>query len=487
MLGTALLCVPYLGPLLAWVALLPLLHAWRQAHGSGRLLAASVLAMAVAQSTALGYFAPLNPAAVAVLLLVQSAVASIPWLLLALLRRFAGIDKERLLWLLPGLWLGNDWAWAQVPQIVPTPLGGALGPWLPSIQFYELTGLAGGTLLLLLLQIGLLQTHYPRRRRLLAAAAVVALVNAHGGWQLWHSDQDGEHDTTSVALIRSGAYRPGDDLYPFFDRLMVLSAQAARAGAQLLVWPESTLPPELIADTQEPLNRVLHAIPARHGVPLLFGYDEGAGRFLYNSAGLLTPEKAGPASDIEQRYRKRWLLPAEEGRYFFGLGKQHMLGGDSSQPLSYRAQHGASRAIGPLICYEVLIPAAAVAQVRAGAQALLVLANDQDFWLSPARWQLDAQSRVRAVETRRSLLRAASTGALYQLDAYGRQVQRDDGSAPAFLIAQPALRDDLSLYVRYPDWLPLLAMLDSLIALLLLFLQGRRPLLRPLATIPAER
>lgn len=493
MLGTALLCVPYLGPLLAWVALLPLLRAWGQAHRNDRLLAASVLAMGAAQSVALGYFAPLNPAAVAILLLVQSAVASIPWLLLAVLRHCCREQSPRLLWLLPALWLGNDWAWAQVPQIVPTPLGGSLGQLLPAIQFYEWTGLAGGTLLLLLIQIGLVQTSYPRRLRLVAAAGVIALVNAHGGWQLWQSGQASEYDSASVALIRAGAYRPTDDFYPFFDRLMVLSAQAARAGAELLVWPESVLPPELIAAENGPLKQALHSIPSRHGVPLLFGYDEGAGRFLYNSAGLLTPDSARPASAIGQRYRKRWLLPVEEGRYFFGLGKQYMLAGDNSQPLSYHAANGASRAIGPLICYEVFIPAAAVAQVRAGAQALLVLANDQDFWHSPARWQLDAQSRVRAVETRRSLLRAASTGALYQIDAYGRQVERDDRATPAFLIARPDLRTEFSLYVRYPDWLPLLVMLDGLIALLLLDKPGRRPLPPPLplpqpyASLPAKR
>lgn len=484
MLGTALLCVPYLGPLLAWVALLPLLQAWRQQrHGSSRLLAASALAMALAQGIALGYFAPLNPLAVAVLLLVQSAVASIPWLLLALLRHFFREQGPRLLWLLPGLWLGNDWAWSQVAQIVPTPLGGALGQMLPAIQFYAWTGLAGGTLLLLLIQIALVQPPCLRRRHLLAAAAAIALVNAFGGWQLWRSDES-ENNTVAVALIRSGPYRIGDDIYPFFDRLMILSAQAARAGAELLIWPESALPADLTAEhaiaEQEPLKRALHSIPARHGVPLLFGYDEGAGRFLYNSAGLLTPDTARPATGIGQSYRKRWLLPAEEGSYFFGLGKQHMLAGDHSHPLRYSGRDGASRAIGPLICYELLIPAAAVAQVRAGAQALLVLANDKNFWDSPARWQLDAQSRVRAVETRRSVLRAASVGALYQLDAYGRQVQRDDGSTPAFLIAQPDLRNELSLYVRYSDWLPLLVMLDTLLALFLLGVRGRSPLPSPL-------
>jgi apolipoprotein N-acyltransferase len=495
MLGTALLCVPYLGPLLAWVALLPLLRAWRQAHGSGRLFAASALSMALAQSIALGYFAPLNPLAVAVLLLVQSAVASLPWLLLALLRQRLPTSGPRLLWLLPGLWLSNDWLWAGVPQIVPTPLGGALGPWLPAIQFYQWTGLSGGTLLLLLLQVALVQAPYPRRQRLLTAASVALLVNALGGWLLWRASDEEGHEAQSggetVALIRAGAYRPGDDLYPFFDRLLILSAQAARAGAQLLVWPEAALPAELTADPQGPLNRALHALPARSGVPLLFGYDEGAGRFLYNSAGLLPVAAPRQAGDIEQRYRKRWLLPAEEGRYLFGLGKQHMLGGDSSQPLGYRTQQGASRAIGPLICYEVLIPAAAVAQVRAGAQALLVLANDQDFWRSPARWQLDAQSRVRAVETRRSLLRAASTGALYQLDAYGRQVAQEDSGTPTFLLARPDWHHQLSLYVRYPDWLPLLVMLDTLIAIFLLCLAGRRPRSEPLAnslpTLPAER
>lgn len=453
MLGAAYLCVPFLGPLLAGVALLPLLRAWRGDHSPRRLLAASTLAMLVAQGVALGYFFPIEPVATLAVVAVQGAVNTLPWLILA----GVGGKNPRRLWLLPGMWLCNDWAWSHLPQIVPTPLGGALGQIPAAIQIFEWTGVGGGTLGLLLLQVWLAEERFPLKRRLGLAAAALCLVAGWGSWVLLRGDETAA-PTVEVALIRSGGYQPGGDLLPYLDRLAILTARSARSGADLAAWPEGALPWDILADTDDPLSGMLRDLPRRTGLPLLLGHDEVEGKRLYNTATVLGPNP----DDAPQSYRKRWLLPGKEGRYFYGRAKDFAAPGNASRALRFIGRGGELRAIGPLICYEVLVAAAAVTQVHGGAEALLVLANDQEFWHTPARWQLDAQSRVRAVETRRSLLRVATRGELQHIDRYGRMVMRDAGKEPGFAIVRAALHGELGFYVRHPDWLPWLILATHL-------------------------
>jgi apolipoprotein N-acyltransferase len=448
-----------------------LLLAWRSAHPGGRLAAASGLAMLVAQGVALGYFFPFNPPGVALVVLVQASVASLPWLVLAGLRHWSGNAATRLLWWLPGLWLVNDWAWSFLPEIVPTPLGGALGGMPALIKLYAWTGLWGGTLGLLALQVWLVQDRFSLAQRLGGALALLCLASLAGNWLQWRDDASA-HASAEVALIRTGPRNIQDDIHPWFDRAMILTARAARSGAQLTVWPEGVLPAPLIGQAEHPLHRALLAILARSGVPLLFGHDEAAGRFLYNSATLLRPgERLGNA----QTYHKRWLLPEKEGGYFFGMGKRWMRAGETSHPLAFAARDGTLRRVGPLICYEALVSAAAVAQVRAGAQVLVVIAHDAEFQNTPALWQLDAQTQVRAVETGRAVIRVATQGALQHFDAHGREVLRDAGGAPGFSIVRPEFRTALTFYVRHPDWLPLLVLTLGTMALLLRVLRWKSP------------
>lgn len=453
LLGAAYLCLPYLGPLLAWGALLPLLLLWRDECRPGLLAAASALGMGLAQGLALGYFLPFDPGAVSAVLAVQAVTASLPWLALAALCRLTRLRPARALWLLPGLWLINEWAFSFVPDIVPTPLGGTLGGLPGSIWFYGVSGAWGGTLLLVYAQVWLVDARQAAGRRLALAVLLMALLNLVGGvmQRLAPPPEPG----AGVALLRTGGRLPEDDILPWLDRAMDLSAQAVRVGADLVAWPEAMIPWEIADDDAHPLQQALRSLPERHGVPFVIGLNQAPDPFsLYNSAALLQPGERMAQAQIQH---KRWLLPQKESAYFFGLGKGWVRPGAESRALAFADRAGTRHAIGPLICYEVLVSAAAVAQVRAGAQALLVLANDIEFYATPARWQLEAQARVRAVETGRDVLRVASVGALQHVNAWGRKVLEQEGGA-GFAHVAPQWRDGLGLYVRHPHWLPLLVL-----------------------------
>ncbi len=118
-----------------------------------------------------------------------------------------------------------------------------------------------------------------------------------------------------------------------------------------------------------------------------------------------------------------------------------------------------------LICYEDLMPELSRRFVRDERANLLVnLTNDAWYGRTVAPWQHARQARWRALETRRSLVRATNTGVTTVIDPAGRM------SAPLPLFAEGVLTATVPLlemetaYVRYGDWFAWLMSLVTVVA-----------------------
>jgi apolipoprotein N-acyltransferase len=104
------------------------------------------------------------------------------------------------------------------------------------------------------------------------------------------------------------------------------------------------------------------------------------------------------------------------------------------------------------ICFEVVFPDLATAQVRAGAQLLTTLTNDGWYGFSWAPRQHFAQVRLRAAETRRWFARAALTGISGFVDPSGRVVSKLDVGETGFLTESVQPMTGLTPRVRFGDW-----------------------------------
>ena len=99
--------------------------------------------------------------------------------------------------------------------------------------------------------------------------------------------------------------------------------------------------------------------------------------------------------------------------------------------------------IGPLICYEDLMPDLSRKFVKETRANILVnLTNDAWYGKSVGPWQHARLAQSRAIETRRSLLRVTNTGVTSLVDARGEMVQ----SLPMFVPEVMKSRG------RYPGW-----------------------------------
>src|SRR6185369_11047328 len=133
-----------------------------------------------------------------------------------------------------------------------------------------------------------------------------------------------------------------------------------------------------------------------------------------------------PNGDLRAAYDKQQLVPFAE-RFPFGsvtllrrrfARVREFSVGEASAPLP--------TAVGPAgvaICNEAMFPEIAAARVRAGATFLVDPANDT--WLTPefSAQQFDIVT-LRAVEERRYLVRASTSGPSAIVDPYGRVVRR---------------------------------------------------------------
>jgi apolipoprotein N-acyltransferase len=198
-----------------------------------------------------------------------------------------------------------------------------------------------------------------------------------------------------------------------------LTRRAKEAGAEVAVWPETAAP--FCYGYEAGLSRRLEAIAVRESIPILFGalwYDPAHGGRFYNS--VFRMDERGVALG---RYDKRHLVPF--GEYIplrpvlFFLSKLTEGGEDFSTGTGPALFRVAGRPVAASVCYEALFPALTRDGVLEGATWLVNVTNDAWFGDTVAPHQHLAMARMRCVEFRRPMVRAANSGISAVIDADG--------------------------------------------------------------------
>ena len=191
----------------------------------------------------------------------------------------------------------------------------------------------------------------------------------------------------------------------------------------LIVWPETALP------FYPQGNELLYPIKAflrKSGVTLLTGapwyevVDWEKRLFSYYNGSFML---AG-SGEMGGYYFKSHLVPYGEyvplKKYMPFLAPLVEAVGDFTPgSVGPPLESGRIRA-GVLICYESIFPDIGRRWVENGANVLVNLTNDAWYGKSSAPYQSWAMTVLRAVETRRSLVRSANTGISGVIDPLGR-------------------------------------------------------------------
>jgi apolipoprotein N-acyltransferase len=373
-------------------------------------------------------------------------------------------------------WVGCEWLF---PKLLGDTLGHGLQPAETLRQAADLGGVAGLSLLLILVNEALARAIVQRRDRRIAlralafAAAMPLLVAAYGALRT-HALASAAAEpvpTMRIAMLQAnlvdyerrrreiGTYAVVRDV---LDTHFALSRAAIEHhGADALLWSETVYPTTFGHPRSEDgaaLDAEILAFVDATNVPLVFGtYDlDAAGE--YNAAAFLAPGAGWLGS-----YRKTHPFPLTEHvpawldrpwlrRWLPWNG--HWQPGNGARVFPLRAADGRELAVVPLICLDDVHPGLAIDGARLGAQAIIGLSNDAWFSDHPqgARLHL-AVASFRSIETRMPQLRVTTNGISAFVDPSGEVLASTAMGDRAVLAGEVPLRDPpRTLMVRWGDW-----------------------------------
>jgi apolipoprotein N-acyltransferase len=209
------------------------------------------------------------------------------------------------------------------------------------------------------------------------------------------------------------------------DIIQQTTLAAAKVKPDLILWPEAVLPMAVKGDPNA--KGWTEDLIRRAGSPTLLGSIgsevKADGEHWYNGVFAVDPQEGLQPG----YYAKRHLVPFGEYvplHFLFGwLRKFVEIGGDfepgeAANPLVVHVRND-NYAFGPLLCYEDIYPELARRSALAGAEVLTVLTNNAWFGEGGAAYQHAAHSILRAVETRRPVLRCGNGGWSGWIDEFG--------------------------------------------------------------------
>ncbi|MBN1207324.1 MAG: apolipoprotein N-acyltransferase, partial [Myxococcaceae bacterium] len=226
---------------------------------------------------------------------------------------------------------------------------------------------------------------------------------------------------------------------------------AAQAPA-LILWPETAIPTPLEArgSTLALRTRALERRVAEvWRAPLLLGVPAVAAESpeAYWNAVALVPTEGGTTIV----HRKRHLVPFGEYSPHPALARvlpgPEFMPGDGGPATSV-----AGARVGTLICFDDVIPHEALERA-ADADVLVAVTNDAWFGEAGAA-QHYAIAVLRAIETGRSIARAANGGVSGAIDPSGRTIATAP-RGPAALVVDVPRASGATLYARAPNVIPI--------------------------------
>ncbi len=515
---------------LAFIAWLPLLHAERLHDarlGDRRrsFIPYVMIALAIWNLASSWWFfmvsepLPTRIASFGVPVLVNTLLMSIPWWLKRIVKRNVGERQAAFGFIF--FWLAYErldhdwdmqWPWFSLGNVFAT-----RPEW---IQWYEYTGMLGGTLWILLIGLFIDRAIVARLKGRssrtwifrLFTALLLLMVPIVFSYQRYNDHQDrGRPIEVVVVQPNIDPYEEkfgGVDPMVQLDRMLELAEGELTDTTALIVMPETALqesttmdlrqdPPALHGLWENDLSRSESVARLREfqqvhpGISILTGMSSArlfppmqerplAARTIegtryaaasYNAALFLDSEantahyhKSKLVAGVELMPFEEHLGPLNELAIDLG-GTTGSLGAQEDR--SNFIDHENDLSVVPAICYESVFGEHIAAHVRNGGNMIAIITNDGWWGTSPGYRQHLSFASIRAIETRRSIARSANTGISCFVDQRGELSQPTEWWVPAVIRGTVHLNDEITFFVKHGDGV---GRVSVLFGVLLLFL-----------------
>jgi apolipoprotein N-acyltransferase len=367
------------------------------------------------------------------------------------------------------------------------------------VQWYEYTGVYGGTIWIWVLNIiaFLIYDDFRNKKnwhlqiRLISAYIIILLLPIGFSLYRYYSYKEQPNPSNIVVV------QPNIDPYvkessmPAKTQLNVLthlSDSLGQANTEFFLWPETAMPDPI---NEEKVRTSTYFLQAQH---FLSKYKNGnlltgAETFkIYNNRATETARPYDPqghqffdaynaAVNIEnsanvQFYHKSKLVPGAESMPFESelsflkpvfehLGGATGAYGSQKEPGVFYSQSGIGAT--PAICYESIWGGWIAESVRKGSQFIAIITNDGWWEDTPGKDQHLDYAKLRAIETRRWVCRSANTGISAFINQRGDVVQQTRWWVKTAIKQDINLNSDVTFYVLHGDYI---AKIGSLLAVL---------------------
>jgi apolipoprotein N-acyltransferase len=272
---------------------------------------------------------------------------------------------------------------------------------------------------------------------------------------------------------------------------LALTKKAVDDGAKLVVWPETALPVYLLGGQYEPVVRMIKDFVDQNKIMLLTGmpdiiyykeedklpfdvkYSEYLGNYAtFNGVLLFQPDK-----DTVMRYGKMKLVPFGERVPFvdlfpflgdiikWGVGLSGWnVGQDTSVfklPLEENGESKDSLRINGLVCYESIYPFFVAEFVNRGANVISVITNDSWYGNLSGPYQHKEIAVLRAVENRRSVIRAANGGISALINPLGVTEKETRMLTRDVITGDVVIQEEETIFTRTRLLIPTISMVFS--------------------------
>lgn len=383
------------------------------------------------------------------------------------------------------LYMQSEFSW---PWLT---LGNGLSHDITLVQWYEYTGVYGGTLWILVANI-LIYEAWMQRSRVLAAALSLWILVPMALSGIIYVTYDEPTRSCRVTVLQPNVdcydkFNTGDDWQE--SNLMTLLQQADTLS-EFVIAPETSLTryvDEASLESYDHLQRIVDTLKSRYprttfvsGINSVKLYEAGkqsvtarAGRGFYydhyNSA--IGIDSAG----MQGVYHKGKLVIGVENTPTWVFSVMDFLVVDLGGVLGQIGRGGnhllfssaSDIKAGPAICYEGLYGDFYGEFVRKGADVMFILSNDGWWGDTPGYKHLYSFTALRAIEHRRSVARSANTGRSGFFDTRGRAVGETlDWNERGVITYDMPISSEQTLYTRYGDYIARLSLLITGLCLL---------------------
>ena len=316
------------------------------------------------------------------------------------------------------------------------------------------------------------------RRSWVPAAAWALLMAASLAYGFAVRVDPGQTRPWRVALVQQNIdpWRGGYKAYgQSLAILRRLSGEAVKRNPDIVIWSETSFVPAIDWHTRYrtdleayELVRQLREFLAAQSVPFVIGNDDGRLKKLESGKEVRVDYNATllwSGGRIAAAYRKLRLVPFSESfpyqRWLPGI--YEWLRKADTHFWEKGEEHTVFEAAGVRfstpICFEDTFPGLCRGFIRRGAQVLVNMTNDS--WSNSVACEMQHMSIAlfRAVENRRTLVRATNGGITCVIDPNGRILNMLPPFREDFLVAEaPVFTGADTLYTRLGDWFGYLAL-----------------------------